>query len=74
LQEERRTSNRPSGEEKPQVNFGSMTDAQVRDYIRGEHGKGLRDENITITRTADEIAITIRQSDQKEEIMRFKLR
>jgi hypothetical protein len=55
------------------VDFGSMTDAQVREYIRRQYGKGLRDENIKITRTAEEIAIDIKQSDKKEEIMRFKL-
>jgi hypothetical protein len=74
LQEEKRTlTDRPIIANKPPVDFGSMTDAQVREYIRRQYGKGLRDENIKITRTAEEIAIDIKQSDKKEEIMRFKL-
>ena len=56
----------------PQPDFGSMSDAQVREYIRRRHGKDLRDEAIKITRTAEEIAISIQQSDKQEEIMRFK--
>lgn len=74
LQEEKiSNSNGPAMSDKPQVDFGSMTDAQVRDYIRREYGKGLRDENIKITRTAEEIAIDIKLSDNKEELMRFRL-
>jgi hypothetical protein len=74
LQEERRTiANRPKSSEGSNVDFGSMTDAQVREYIRRQYGKGLRDENIKITRTAEGIAINIKQSDKKDEIMRFKL-
>lgn len=57
----------------PQPDLGSMTDAQVQDYIRRKYGKDLRDEAIKINRTAEEIAISIRHSDKKEEIMRFKL-
>lgn len=74
LQEEKRTTtkNPPlTGESQP--DFGSMTDAQVRDYIRNQYGKALRDEAIKIIRTAEEIAITVKQSDQQEQIMRFKL-
>jgi hypothetical protein len=51
-----------------------MTDAQVRDYIRQQYGKELQDENIKITRTAEELSINIKQSDKQEEIMRFKLK
>jgi hypothetical protein len=57
----------------PQPDFGNMTNAEVRDYIRLRHGKDLRDEAIKITRTAEEIAISITKSDRKEEIMRFRL-
>ena len=74
LQEEIRTNpkkNNVTGE--PQPDFGSMTDAQVRAYIRHKYGKGLQDEAIKITRTAEEIAIVINQRDKKEEIIRFKL-
>jgi hypothetical protein len=75
LQEERRTmTGGPTISDKPQVDFGSMTDAQVRDHIRRQYGKQLRDEDIKITRTADEIAIDIKLSEEQEEIMRFKLR
>ncbi|CAA9536585.1 MAG: hypothetical protein AVDCRST_MAG96-3955 [uncultured Segetibacter sp.] len=74
LQEEnRRIANKPKIADKPKVNFGRMTDAQVRDYIRSQYGKQLRDENIKVTRTSEEIAIDIKQSDKKEEIMRFRL-
>lgn len=74
LQEERRTiTDRAASADRPQVDFGHMTDAQVRDYIRRQHGKSLRDEDIKITRTADEIAIDIKESDKREETMRFKL-
>ncbi len=74
LQEEKRTTAKnPPVTSEPQPDFGSMTDSQVREYIRRQYGKGLRDGNITITRTTEEIAITIKQSNQKEEIMRFKL-
>jgi hypothetical protein len=74
LQEEKRTTskkNTATGE--PQPDFGSMTDPQVREYIRRQYGKGLRDEAIKITRTAEEIMIDIKQSDKKVEMMRFKL-
>lgn len=75
LQEERRTiTGPPAGADKPQVDFGSMTDAQVRDHFRRQYGKGLRDEDIKITRTAEEIAINIKLGDTKEEVLRFKLR
>jgi hypothetical protein len=74
LQEERRTNaKRPGIANTPPVNFGSMTDAQVRDHVRRQYGKQLPDENIKITRSAAEIAIDIKQSDEKVEIMRFKL-
>jgi hypothetical protein len=74
LQEEKRTmADRPSIADKPKVDFGSMTDAQVREHIRRQYGNGLRDENIKIIRTAEEIEINIKQSDKKEEVMRFKL-
>lgn len=75
LQEERRTiTDGSKTAEAPKVDFGSMTDAQVREYVRRQYGKALPDEAIKITRTAEEIAIDIKQSDEKEEIMRFKLR
>lgn len=75
LQEERRTiTDGPKTAKGPSVDFGNMTDAQVREYIRSQYGKGLPDEAIKITRTAEEIAIDIKQSDKKEEIIRFKLR
>jgi hypothetical protein len=75
LQEEKTTTaKKPPVTARPQPNFGSMTDAQVREYVRSQNGNDIRDEDITISRTAEEIAITIKQSDQKEEIMRLKLR
>jgi hypothetical protein len=75
LQEEKRSiADRHTTAEGPQVDFGSMTDAQVRDYVRRRYGKELRDEKIKITRTAEEISIEIKQSDTKEEIMQFRLK
>ena len=75
LQEERRTRTDGSKTvDKPKVDFGNMTDAQVRDYIRRQYGTQLGDENIKITRTAEEIAIDIKQSDKREEILRFRLK
>jgi hypothetical protein len=75
LQEERRTiTDRAKTDEGPKVDFGSMTDTQVREYIRQQYGKQLGDENIKITRTAEEIAIEIKQSDKIKEIMRFRLK
>jgi hypothetical protein len=74
LQEERRAN--PAGgkaAETSKVDFGSMTDAQVREYIRAQYGKELPDEKIKITRSSDEIEIAIIQSDEKEEIMRFRI-
>ena len=74
LQEERKTmTDKPKTNEGSKEDFGSMTDAQVRDYIRRQYGKSLPDENINITRTAEEISINIKQSDKKEEVMRFRL-
>ena len=74
LQEENNgTTKPPATAEEPKMNFSGMTDTQVREYIRRRYGKHLPDEAIKISRTAEEIAITIRQSDKKEEIMRFKL-
>jgi hypothetical protein len=74
LQEEKRTvGERHTRTEEPQVDFGSMTDGEVRDFIRSRHGKHLRDENIKISRTANEIGIDIQESDQQEQILRFKL-
>lgn len=57
----------------PQPDFGSMTDAQVREYVRHQYRKELKDGNIQITRTAEEIAISIKLSDKQEEVMRLKL-
>ena len=75
LKEERRTTaDKPKTSEGPNVDFTNMTDAQVRDYIRQQYGKELQDENIKITRTAEELSINIKQSDKQEEIMRFKLK
>jgi hypothetical protein len=75
LQEERRTiTDKAKTGGEPIVDFGSMTDAQVREYFRHRYGTQIGDENINITRTPGEIAITIKQSDKKEEIMRFKLK
>jgi hypothetical protein len=74
LQEEKRTAakNLPVVG-KPQPDFGNMTDAQVRDYVRRQYGKDLRDEAIRIIRTAKEIAIDIKKSDEKVEIIHFRL-
>ncbi len=75
LQEERRTiTGGPKTGEGPKVDFGSMTDAQVREYISRKYGTQLGDEAIKITRTAEEIAVDIKQSDKREEILRFKLK
>ena len=74
LQEERRTNtDKPKTGEGPNVDFGSMNDAQVRDHIRRQYGTQLVDENIKIIRTAEEITIEIKQSDKREENLRFKL-
>jgi hypothetical protein len=75
LQEEKRTTtNNVNSADEPKVDFGSMTDAQVREYIRRQYGKDLQDGNIKITRTAEEIAIDIKQSDKIEEVLRYKLK
>lgn len=75
LQEEKRTlTGSPTTSESPAVDFGHMTDAQVRDYFRRKYGAQLDDESIKITRTAEEISIEIKQSDKRAEIMRFKLK
>ena len=58
----------------PQPDFNHMTDAQVREYVRFMYGKNLRDEAIKITRTSEEIAISIKQSEKREEIIRYPLR
>lgn len=57
----------------PEPDFGRMTDAQVRAYVRRRYGRDQGDEAIKVTRTADEIAISIKKSNKQEEIMRFKL-
>jgi hypothetical protein len=74
LEEEKRTlTDRSKSGDGPKMDFGSMSDAQVRDYIRSQYGKQLPDENIKITRTAGEIGIDVKLSDENTEIMRFKL-
>ena len=72
LQEVKRTGSSSQIVE-PKVDFGSMTDAQVKDYIRSKYGKELSDENIKITRTPKEIEISIKKDDKTEEIIAFKL-
>jgi len=57
----------------PHPDFGSMTDLQVRAYVRHRYGTELSDESIKITRTKEEIAIDIKLSDKRTETMRFLL-
>jgi hypothetical protein len=74
LQEERSNANRSNISEKLMVGFGSMTDAQIRAYIRSEYGTQLLDKDIKITRSEEQIEININKGAKKEEIIRFKLR
>lgn len=74
LQEESGTTPRTTNiKSEPDPHFGSMTDAEVREYVRRKQGKDLSDEAIKISRSAEEITISIKRNEQQEEIMRFKL-
>lgn len=67
IQEEKRTMDTPP------VDMSSMTDAQVRDFIRTKHGAALKDEEIKIKRTEEDVLITIKQNEKEEKSLRFKL-
>jgi hypothetical protein len=58
----------------PPVDMSSMTDAQVRDFIRTKLGAGLNDDDIIIQRTEEDLLITIKQNDKEEKSLRFKLK
>jgi hypothetical protein len=56
----------------PPANLEQMTDIQIRHWIRKNHARILRDEDIEIKRSPEEIRITIK-ADEGEEIIICKL-